>query len=320
MSINSLESSSSMTNTSENYYREHLIFALLSAPLTLIALYIFITQVVFCCMKASPCRSQQYQIARTGSCRSFNENSSIRFSSLLNFMTACGAFGAFLESAVDFRYTFGKDNDFGCQLSLKFKVSCHVIALLSVYLVFWLRQRILYQHQGMKHLSTKFLRFISWAMSAVIVCGVAISTVTFIYGGRYRGSPDGCVLLIGPLLEIRWIISMVCTATFHICLLILFIHPLMKHSSRVKRNSICKSENMLIPLVQRATVASVLCVLSDTTSALFVMLYKENIIIVSAYVCDVSTVFNVFCMIFSFPDWKTRLTPWRLNKEEVSYA
>lgn len=316
VSVYPVESNSRLDPSQAFYDRMHLIFAVLSAPLSVIALYLFTTQIVFSCLKENQPRNYEHQMSRSGSRRSFKTNQNgARFSRILNVMTSCGALGAFLEAAVDFRYTFGRDNDLGCQLSLKFKVGCHSIVLLSVYLVFWLRQRILYQHRGMKHLSTKFTRFMSLAMLAVIVCGLALSSVIFIISGRYRGSTNGCAQHTGSMLEIRWIIVMGCTAIFHICLLILFIHPLIKHSYRVKKTSISTNDNSLIPLVQRATVAAVLCVLSDITAALFVMLFKEDIIIASVFVCDAFTVFNVFCMIFSFGDWKTRLRPWHLNKE-----
>lgn len=310
---NTTEDARNVTGNTFDYESEFWFCTGFSVPLAIGALYLCLTQILFCIYKAG-CRMK---VKGNGTKHPHPKNSQNKHAFVLNCMSAFAATCAFLRAGVDFRLTYGKYNDFGCDLSIKFKLVNYVFSLLSIYLVLWLRQRIFYEHPRLKHLSSKLIRFVSWSMSVVIVAGVIVTSVFFFGVGRYLGTPYGCVPQKGPFTTIRWIILIGCTTMFQICLLTLFIYPLVKHRSNVKTGAGTGKKNIIIPLIRRAAITSFLCVASDIGFALLILLMKRKIVTMSTFVYDVNIVFNAVCMVLSFPDWRVRLMPWKITKEEI---
>ncbi|XP_039252316.2 uncharacterized protein LOC120329660 [Styela clava] len=309
------------SNDTFNYGLEWLICAGLSAPLGLFSLYVAITQVAYCALKSGKTKksSEKRRSSSTGSnSHSGKANVQDKHAFILNAMCAIGAICAFLRAGVDFRLIFGNNTDLGCDLSIKFKLAAYALSLIAVYLVLWLRQRTFYQHPRLKHLSSKLIRVISWTMCILIVTGMGSTAILFFAVGRYVGVPNGCVVQKSKLTSIRWIILIGCTTFFQICLLTLFVYPLVKHNMSVRSGSTGgdKKKNPIIPLIQRATITSAICVATDIAFALIILILKREIVTMSTFIYDVNIVINAMCMIFSFPDWKVRLMPWRVNSTE----
>lgn len=300
--------------TGENIDLEFWICTGFSVPLSLGALYLGLTQIVFFFKKGNfgkNKKSTRKSSASLAPSRSLNNNAAI-----LNFMIAFGCTCAFLRAAVDFRLPYGRHNDFGCNLAIKYKSVNYILSLLSMYLVLWFRQRVFYQHPRLKHLSSKLIRFVSWAMCFVMIATMLATSVIFFGVGKYVGVIKGCTVH-GPLASSRWVMLIGCTSIFQIFLVGLFIYPLMKHKRAVQQSFARKKNDIIIQLIQRATVTSVLSVVSDVGFGLLILFLRRDIVTFSTFVCDVNIVFNAICVVMSFPDWKMRLLPWRVRPNDV---
>lgn len=292
------------------------IFTAITAPISVIALYVCTTQILFCIAKSTTWERKM----NPNNLRLQRQNSDgdieITYASVLNSMSAFATTCAFLRAAVDFRLVLSDHSDFGCDISMKFKLACHIAALLCVYLILWLRQRIFYHHPRLKHLTSKFVRFVSLMMSIVIICGLLLTLALFVGAGKYEGTSHGCEVINGPLVKTRWIVLISCTVMFQICLLSLFIYPLIKHTSTMQRSRTATKvrRDMIMSLVKRAAATSTLCMLSDVLSTVLVVFTRERIINLTSFIYDVNIIVNGFCMVMSFPDWKQRLRSWRLLK------
>lgn len=286
-----------------------------TVPLSLGALYLALTQMIFFFKKGSFGMNSKPTWKTSSSnptpSRGLNNNAAI-----LNFMIAFGCTCAFLRAAIDFRLPYGRHNDFGCNLAIKYKSGNYILSLLSMYLVLWFRQRVFYQHPRLKHLSSKLIRFVSWAMCFVMIATMLATAVIFFGVGSYVGVIKGCTVR-GPLTSSRWVMLIGCTSIFQIFLLVLFIYPLMKHKREVQRSFTCKKNDIIIQLIKRATVTSILSVVSDVGFGLLILFLRREIVTISTFVCDVNIVFNAICVVMSFPDWKLRLLPWRISSNGV---
>lgn len=301
-------------NITENEDLEFWIFTGINVPVTLAALYVCITQIIFCIKKAKLSRKFKRKH------RNSDETARGKYGTLLNIMSALGTLGAFLRAAVDFRLIYGRDSDFGCDLTAKFKISNYTLTFTSIYLVLWLRQRVFYEHPGLRHLSSKLVRFVSWAMVIGIFLAIVGASGIFFAQGKYYGTPQGCAIPTGPLVVVRWVFVMVCTAIFQTCLLALFMYPLIKHRSMAYAQTRATEggRNTIIRLVRRATVTSLSCVLSDVCFAFLVIGIARETMAFETFFYDFNAVFNAFCMVMSFGDWRTRLMPWRLREGAVN--
>lgn len=286
------------------YEREIWIYTGVSASLAILTLYICITQIIYCIKMAGCSNERSPRPSAQKSTRNWHAFT-------LNMLLAVASLCTFLRTTVDFRIIYGLNNDTGCDLSVKFKVANHSIAFLCIYLVLWLRQRSFYRHPALRYLFSKFVRVISWSMSIVVVSGVVIASGFFFAVGKYVSSVNGCILSDGPFTMVRWIVMVACTTFFHIFLLPLFIYPLIKNrANRIGDITSREGSDRVISLVQRATIISILCVLADFVCALVVLILDDPIVTMSIFLYDVHLVFTNMCIIFSFPNWKSRMLPF----------
>lgn len=288
---------------------EFRIFTGISVAVTLAALYLCITQLIFCIMKAAKYKKQH---------RHCGGANSVEHGTILNVMSAVGALGALLRVGVDFRLIYGRGSDFGCDLTSKFKIASYALTFTSIYLVLWLRQRVFYAHSRLRHLSSKLIRFVSWTMLIGVILAIVGASTMFLAQGLYFGTPYGCAIPTGPLVIVQWIFVMTCTAIFQTCLLALFMYPLVKHRMASKKTKASRnSQSTIISLLKRATVTSLACVLSDVCFAFLVIGMQRKTMAFETFCYDLNAVFNAFCMVMSFGNWRTRLMPWLVRRGEV---
>lgn len=307
-------------NTSDQEYfdkgLEFWVYTGFCVPLSLGALYLSVTQIIFLVEKEYfGCKSATKWRKNGPSTRKKTHRALKNNAVILNSMSAFGAVCAFLRAGIDLRHFYGRNNDFGCNVAIKFKLAIYFLSLISIYMVLWLRQRVFYQHPRLKHLSSKFIRFVSWSICVVMISGMLAVSVIFLGVGKYAGLSTGCTIR-GPITSSRWIILIGCTSVFQVCLLALFIYPLLKHKRGVRRSIAFKKNDIIIHLMQRATVTSILSVATDIGFALLIFFADRDAVTMSTFVCDVNIVFNAFCTVMSFPDWKARLMPWKIRRKE----
>lgn len=299
-------------------FRSEMIKAHMFAPvLGLITLYLTTTQIAYLILKKSSfTKTTQGSEASTNS-RPKTTKIDDRQAIAIALMCILVELMAFLRVTIDLRLFYGRHDTYGCNLSIKFKVVTSSIGLTAFYLVLWLRQRIFYKDPRLKHLSSRFTQVVSWGISIILVGTSLVGAAVFSFGVRYVATPVGCRVVQSELSVARWILLSSGTVVFQICLLALFIHPLVKHyrTMRQIRNP-DKRANPVVKLVVRSTVISLISIISDIISVVIIF-YAPNSASYSNRLYDINVVINVVSLIFAFPDWRERLMPWRMAKKEA---
>lgn len=302
------------------YYYEWLVCSALSVISSMIALYIMLTQIAFFILKykTKPGRSPVFHGHSPGRQSS---NTSYDDGYMLSIIgtTIVASFAAFLGTGLDITWFYGINSDTGCDIGKAFNASTQITSIASVYIALWLRQRLFYQDRNLKNLTTKCTRIITWLLVVIILASVMSSLGVFIFSVQYMGSSRGCmIVLLSPISKYGWIILLTCNAFYTICFLALFIYPLLQHNRRIKSLKHHRQrENPIIKLIKRAIMTSSGIILTDTLAVLLDVVI-ENHESVMRFIYKVNVVFNVICLILSFPNWRERLMPWKIKRNYLT--
>lgn len=208
----------------------------LSIPLALICLYLTGSQIAFLVKK----RRHRNEYTPTQSTSSDGRTQiNDRHATVITIVCIIAAFSVFLKAGFDFTLILGGQNDFGCDFAYKFSVVTHALNAMAVYLALWMRQRVFYQDPRLKHLSSKFVRGVSWFIAFLFNIVILATLALFVFEVEYKGTPMGCVSEENIIETIRWIVLIVVTLIFQIVFLSLFIYPLLKHQQTLKMQLIC---------------------------------------------------------------------------------
>lgn len=306
-----------MTNGTPVIYDADIIKALhfesdisdsLSVSIALLCLYLTVSQIWFLINKH---RQMRYHVA--GNCASRSRSTEIndRKATIITIMCIVAAFTAFLKVGLNFRYLLGRHSDSGCQFALKTNESTYWVSTTCVYLTLWMRQRVFYHDPRLKHLSTKFIRGLSWSSAIIFVLAAYGSLALFLFGVEYVGTPYGCIPVEGTIANVRWIVLIV-QISFQVIFLGLFIYPLLKHQQDMSRANI-EQGNPVINLVKRVTIMAVICVVAYLISAIaaYFLQYDTRRLLLSNF----NIIINITTSILTFKDWKMRVMPWRMKQE-----
>lgn len=306
-------------NQTELYYDETIVKSKrlewiicdsLAIPFALIALYSTFSQIAYLVLKK---RSKNLK----------------KYAKLMAIICIFSSGTGFLRVGIDLRLVYGREDDFGCNLAVRFDVITFQLSILASYFVFWLKQRMFYQNSRLKHLSSGLTRALSWLMLVFMMLCFIVSISCFLFGITYEGTPLGCkVVVVNIMGERRWILLIVSTVIYQTSCLILFIYPLARHHRNFNNKKASRSSmsgknnsnpgygrNSVIKLVKRAAITTIICIGTDLLCAVITpFLGKVGSADVLLY--DVDIVTNSLCLIFSFPDWKMKLMPWRIKRRK----
>lgn len=285
-----------------------IIYGCMKIPFAMYALYLVISQTAFLVMKYRQMKRE-------------NDKTNFHDVLIIGSMNICASALIFLRIGVDLRLVYGFRNDFGCNVSQKFDNGTYGLSIQVIYSALWLKQRVLYQNPALKHLSSKLVRGFSIFTFIILLTTCTLLLVLFLVGVNYSGTPVGC--LDEPINDIsanRWLLFGTMIPIFQVCLLSLFIYPLVKHYSRMRQMPThAQGRNPVTELIKRATIMTIMTVITDMLCWGTAMLIKfrepESLILF-----DADLVINLFCLVLSFPDWKERFMPWRLRKENRQSA
>lgn len=295
----------------ESYRIEWIVSDSLAIPLALLDLYIIASQTAYLILKK---KSQQRERIANGKRRTEGASrSNMRYSMFILPLCIFAAVFAFVRVGFDLRLIYGRNDSYWCTATIKMKTVGYALSLLAVYLVLWIRQRIFYNDVRLKHMSSKFIRAISWFISILFVTSGLTTLTLFLVSGEYLGTPYGCLSLEGRLDNIRYKLLITSTVFFQFFFLSLFIYPLVKHQKTMKHFSAESKENPIVKLIMRATVSTSICIVTDA-ACLAIATPLDRYGSAQILVYDVNIVINVVSLIVSFADWRERFMPWRLNK------
>nr|XP_039267172.1 uncharacterized protein LOC120342416 [Styela clava] len=177
------------------------------------------------------------------------------------------------------------------------------IGSFNIYVLFWLRQRILYKNPVLKDLTNVLTRTLSTVAIALIVIwhialGVIFSRVPFIHEiVNYK-----CKLIVsGTITGLVWIALFATVALLQSILLFLFLHPLYKHRIKSKwMNN--KNVTDLLPVMQRAFAGTLAFVVSGAVINMTGGFIKHDWI--GPILNSIGQFLDVVIVTLSFADWK----------------
>lgn len=216
------------------------------------------------------------------------------------FSSACTfAVDIFEELAVDYVV-----HDI-CSAIKLIKVIMGSTALSFSYLVFWRRQRSLYQEPRLSHLTNPVLRALSWI--SLCLCLFFPAANWSIYAGAYSFGvkTSGCTVLrstIAP--RTPWIISAVGSILIHSLLLWPFIRPIMKHAS--SRQAVDVDFNSII---KRSLACASVCAISDITAFTLCAIFIGTRGDVVGAAIQLTIVINMTATVVAFPGWQRTMFP-----------
>lgn len=289
------------------HYIEFIVCNVMLIPFAILLLYLTISQTVFL-----------YQKSRKHGPTSFAfEAENKRQVKTIDVLCIVSSVLAFIRVGIDWRLVFGRDTDLSCNIGIKTENVSSGLALSTIYFTLWMRQRIFYKDVRLQHLSSKIVRFISWFMVVFLALSFFCVIVLFVVGVDYKATPLGCLSVARDRIgTIRWVMLLICSVTFQICILALFVYPLIKHRQAMKkvRGEYNDNDDMVIKLVKRTTISTATSLCSDMVVFVIVLII-DHVGSVGFLLYDLTLITNLICLILSFPDWKRRIQPWKTRSE-----
>lgn len=114
----------------KKYHEEWIVFGSLTIPLALACLYVALTQIAYFLIKSI--RKKRDKTAKTGA---GNPNTNDRNVMLISTVNIIAAVCAFLRTGIDMRFFYGRDNDYGCTVSIIYETLTQTFSLLTAYYV-----------------------------------------------------------------------------------------------------------------------------------------------------------------------------------------
>ncbi|XP_076807333.1 uncharacterized protein LOC143450604 [Clavelina lepadiformis] len=134
--------------------------------------------------------------------------------------------------------TYGSER-VDCKVYQVIVVVTYALSATFNYSALWVRLRIFIAHPVMKHLASKLVRCLTWFALVAIIASALLNTLIFTLTSSAVDSKLGCklghVTSISP--TARYVILTVSTVVTQGLLLSLFLYPLVKHKTTMKKNN-----------------------------------------------------------------------------------
>lgn len=198
-----------------------------------------------------------------------------------------------------------------------------VVTLTGVYSFLWLRQKVFYINEALRVLNSKKMFFISNFLLAFWMIFLVYSIVAYGVLINFKNSEiHGCMISAsngsGPFRQGHIIASVTSMIAIQICLLILFIYPLLRRSiisvrlhsqssANGKRTGNCNTS--LRRRVLRAVYCCALCVVTDiiASTATYFRGTSKTPPFRAYFMLDL--LINLLCIIVCFDNWREMLIP-----------
>lgn len=203
----------------------------------------------------------------------------------------------------------------GCGAVMAVSSLVYAAASLPVYLLLWVRQRLLYSHR--RSLNTTAVSALSWLALALMCVGAVANWSVFNFTITYRRADTGCVRE-GRSGAAYYQIELTTFAS-HLLLFSLFCHPLRLYYRQPAATSATKRK--IVALARRALVTLVASSLSDLVAMLVVtkLLPDDAPKDVTGLVYDVGLVVNAVTVAAFIDDFRL-ITCWRRSNSATTLS
>ena len=249
-----------------------------------------------------------------------------RATSAINIIILCGAVSVLAYVVIEIPLVSPPENPF-CSIYHRIKIVVFAASVFCVYFALWFRIfTVFYRNKVMKKNISKALQYVNLSALPFLFLMVGSNLVSFLSAPAYTSAGCGCKAVQSKENNlIKWAILVICTTVFQVILLFSFIYPL--HMHRKKMLSRGFDHKAIIPVVKRAAVVAVVCVISDLINFAFAILYKGSTVYLNHIAFSLNLLVNLVGTILSFANWKEKLLPFRivkdtsqLTKQTISYT
>lgn len=203
-------------------------------------------------------------------------------------------FGLLLLLAIDSHLGVISDSNRTAFIAVSY--SLYSISMQLTYSVLWLRQRVLYEHKALSHLTNKFSRFVSKYFIFFMITTILLVLIMYFVIVFGQVCDADCYHDFILTSQILWPCSV------QMPLLVLFLHPLLKH-----RNTRLLNDTRYVSLMKRMVGFAATCLITDVATAIITArLYFD----IQLNLLLLKLVVNPVCVILTPANWKARLFPW----------
>ena len=216
-------------------------------------------------------------------------------------------------------FFIGNNSDLICSVLTKLLVFVGGTTVYCCMVFLWLRQHIFYANPLMKKLSPKGLKWISLAAYIEMVGTFVSCAFIHIWWRNYSTANGICRPMVGsiklsPVFAYGFVASS--TITIQITLTYLFVYSLVSYKKQInqrhnKAQKKARSTERLMECIKRALAGTTIAISSDVIGSLIIIWFPQDLPSYSAMVVyEMGVLFNIFCLIYTFPTWRSILFPW----------
>nr|XP_039261322.1 uncharacterized protein LOC120337561 isoform X1 [Styela clava]XP_039261323.1 uncharacterized protein LOC120337561 isoform X1 [Styela clava] len=184
------------------------------------------------------------------------------------------------------------------------------VGSLTIYLIFWLRQRMLYNNSVLRDLTNVFTRTLSAAaLSLIVIWHVGIGIVFSMIDPIYEIVNYDCKLVDSDkVMTMVWIALFITIILLQSILLFLFAHPLYNHRKESKwMDNDTKNTNDMLHVLQRAFASALAFVISGALIIFISGFVKHDW--VGPILYSTGQFIDLVVVTLSFTDWKQTVMP-----------
>lgn len=179
-------------------------------------------------------------------------------------------------------------------------------AIYFSYLVFWLRQRSLYNQPGLRHLISPPLRVLSWISLLVSLAFPFVNCCIYLSAYAFAVTPSGCTVVGSTIpANVSWIVSAAGSVVTHASLLCAFVRPLMKHEAAKDVRGVD-----LTPVIVRSLVCASICAVSDVVAFTVCAIYIKKLGVAIGISVGGTITINMLMTVVAFPRWRETVFPF----------
>ena len=149
----------------------------------------------------------------------------------------------------------GWQSDALCVMSVSVSFVFYSCSLYPVYIFLWVKQSIFYFNPVLFHVLNPFVTLLSYGTLFLMVVGGLIITVLFVLpevtGWEYQASPEGCKDVQDNAADFELIpaIMVIFIVIFQLCLLALFLYPLLTRKTKRTREKKTKQRAKMLVIL-----------------------------------------------------------------------
>ncbi|CAK8682772.1 unnamed protein product [Clavelina lepadiformis] len=245
-----------------------------------------------------------------GGSRSWEQKN--RAQSVVNLMILVAAISVLVYVGIEIPLIVPQVEPF-CAIYHRIKIVSFAITLSSVYFALWFRvYTAFYSNSILKEIISRVPRVINFLTLVFLALTITSNFVLFFTAPAYATTPKGC----SPVQnkennKIKWAVLVLCTTAFQVMLLYSFIYPLRVQQQKMLARGFDPKSTM--PILKRAAITAVVCVLSDILNSVFAILYKNPTVYINHIVFSCNLLINLVAVVLSAANWREKMVACRCS-------